>query len=69
MDEIDHAVGLTGLAAIGDEVGPNSPLALVHAHDEDSAAAAAAAIRRAYVLGNPPSARRLIYERIGSEGR
>ena len=66
-DEIDHAVGLSGLAGIGDEVGPNRPLALIHARDEDSAEAAAATIRRAYVLGDPPPARRLIYERIGGE--
>ena len=39
-DAIDHAVGLTALAGIGDEVGPDRPLALVHARDEDSADAA-----------------------------
>jgi thymidine phosphorylase len=67
-DAIDHSVGLTGLAGIGAEVGPNRPLALVHARDEDGAEAAAAAIRGAYILGDP-TARRLIYERIGSEAR
>jgi thymidine phosphorylase len=65
-DPIDHSVGLTDLAALGDEVGPFRTLALVHARDEASAVTAAAAVRAAYTLGNPP-ARRLIYERIGAE--
>ncbi len=66
-DKIDHSVGMTELAGIGDDVGASRPLALVHARDEDSAAAAAATIRGAYKLGGPPTARRLIYERIGAE--
>ncbi len=66
-DSIDHAVGLTALAGIGEEVGPERPLALVHARDEDSAGLAAAAVRSAYRFGEPPSDRRLIYERIGAE--
>jgi thymidine phosphorylase len=66
-DTIDHAVGLTELAGIGEEVGPNRPLCLVHARDEDSAVGAAKTLRRAYRLGDPPPDRRLIYERIGAE--
>ena len=67
-DAIDHAVGLTELAGIGDEVGPDRPLALVHARDEDGAAARGSErSARAYVLGEPPPDRRLIYERIGGE--
>ena len=68
-DSIDHAVGLTALAGIGDEVGPDRPLALVHARDDGAAEAAAAAIRAAYTLGEPPQDRRLIYERISSKAR
>jgi thymidine phosphorylase len=64
-DPIDHSVGLTELAGLGDEVGPFKALALVHARDENSAAAAAATVRTAYKLGNPPT-RRLVYERIGA---
>jgi thymidine phosphorylase len=64
-DAIDHSVGLTELAGIGEEVGPHRPLALVHARDETSAAAAIATVQVAYRLGEPPANRRLIYERIG----
>ena len=66
-DTIDHSVGLTELAGIGDEVGEGTPLALVHARDEDSAKVAGAALRYAYRLGDPPKERRLIYERIGEK--
>jgi len=64
-DTIDHAVGLTELAGIADEVGAHRPLCLIHARDRASAEAAAEAVRRAYTLGEPPRARRLIYERLG----
>jgi thymidine phosphorylase len=66
-DAIDHSVGLTELAGLGDEVGPERPLCLIHAHEEASAAAALEAVRRAYRIGDPPERRRLIYERIGGE--
>jgi thymidine phosphorylase len=67
-DAIDHSVGLTELAGLGDEVG-SKPLCMVHARDEDSATAAAETVRAAYRLGQPPAQRRLIYERIGGEAR
>ncbi|MCT8269097.1 thymidine phosphorylase [Afifella sp. JA880] len=64
-DTIDHAVGVTQLAAIGDEVGPEHPLALVHARDEEAFADAAHAIRRAYHIAETPvSANPLIVERL-----
>jgi thymidine phosphorylase len=66
-DPVDHSVGLTELAGIGDEVGPHRPLALVHARDEASAAAAMNTLRAAYTLGEPAPERRLIYARIGPE--
>ena len=50
-DTIDHAVGLTSLAAIGDMVGPDRPLAVVHARTEVAAAAAAAEVSAAYTVG------------------
>jgi thymidine phosphorylase len=68
-DSIDHSVGLTELAGIGDETGANRPLCLVHARNDDEAAAAAETVRRAYSLGGPPRERRLIYGRIGGEAR
>jgi thymidine phosphorylase len=55
-DLVDHAVGLTDVAGLGERVEPGGrPLALVHARDEDSARRAANAVRSAYVLGDPPA--------------
>jgi thymidine phosphorylase len=52
-DGVDHAVGLTEIAAPGERVGPGErPLALVHAADEAAAERAAEALRAAYVLGD-----------------
>jgi thymidine phosphorylase len=64
-DPIDPAVGLTEIAAPGEAVGPERPLALCHARDEWTAAAAGARLRDAYTLGPgpvPPGA--VILERI-----
>lgn len=66
-DSIDHAVGFTDLAGIGDDVS-SRPLAVVHAREEDSAEAAAAALARAYRIGGeaaPP--RPVIHHRIAAE--
>ena len=55
-DHVDHSVGLTEVAALGERVEPGGrPLALVHARDDDSARRAADAIRAAYVVGDPPT--------------
>jgi thymidine phosphorylase len=55
-DAVDHGVGLTDVAAIGERVGPGErPLALVHARDDESAARAATALRAAYILGDGPA--------------
>jgi thymidine phosphorylase len=52
-DPVDHSVGLTEIAAPGEEVAPGGrPLALVHAKDEESARRAVAALRDAYRLGD-----------------
>jgi thymidine phosphorylase len=56
-DPVDHAVGLTEVAAPGEEVAPGGrPLALVHAADQAAAEQAAASLRAAYTLGDagPP---------------
>lgn len=50
-DPIDPAVGLSELATLGDRVGPDRPLALVHARSDDAVAHAAAALHEAYGLG------------------
>ena len=47
---IDHAVGLTAVAAIGEEVGAERPLALIHARSQEDAESAAAQIRQAFSL-------------------
>src|ERR1700729_744821 len=55
-DRVDHSVGLTEVAALGERVEAGGrPLALVHARDEDSARRAADAVRSAFVLGDPPT--------------
>ena len=65
-DAIDHSVGFTRLAGLGARVGPDAPLALVHAKDEAAAARAEKSIRAAYALGDrmPPGGK-IVYERIG----
>jgi thymidine phosphorylase len=64
-DAIDPAVGLTELAPIGAEVGPDRPLARVHARDLARAEAAAKRLRAAYRLGEAPlSAADPVIERI-----
>jgi thymidine phosphorylase len=51
QDPVDHAVGLTSLAGVGDEVGPDRPLATVHARTTAAAEQAAAEVRAAYRVG------------------
>jgi thymidine phosphorylase len=51
-DVIDPAVGLTDVRGPGDPVGPDRPLAVVHARSVADAEAAAAALRRAVTLGD-----------------
>jgi len=51
QDRIDPAVGLTDIAPVGAEVGPDRPLAVVHARDEAGADTAEAALRAAVRVG------------------
>ncbi len=52
-DKVDHSVGLTQVAALGEGVGAGErPLAIVHARDEDSFESAAEAVRAAYAVGD-----------------
>jgi thymidine phosphorylase len=54
-DPVDHSVGFTEVAALGERVAPGErPLAMVHARDEASAERAAAALRAAFTLGAAP---------------
>jgi thymidine phosphorylase len=65
-DRIDPSVGFTDLAGLGEEVGPDHPLAIVHARDESAAENAARALRLAYEIGDNPALRGpLILDRLG----
>jgi thymidine phosphorylase len=64
-DAIDYAVGLTEIAPIGASVGPDRPLAIVHAATEAAAGEAAAALRAAVTIADePPAARPVVAGRI-----
>jgi thymidine phosphorylase len=67
-DAVDHSVGLTEVAALGERVEPGGrPLAVVHARDEDSARRAADAVRAAYVVGDAPAEIPVpVLERLGA---
>ncbi|WP_254918227.1 thymidine phosphorylase [Zobellella denitrificans] len=67
-DVIDHSVGLTAIAGIGDRVEVGTELAIVHARNEDDYAAAAEQVRRAMVLGEQrEEAPRSVYDVIRPE--
>lgn len=51
-DEIDYAVGLSRVAGIGVPVGPERPLAVVHARTDAQAERAAQAVREAVTLAD-----------------
>ncbi|WP_366655552.1 thymidine phosphorylase [Fodinicurvata sp. EGI_FJ10296] len=51
-DTVDHRVGLSEIAGIGESVAPDgAPLAVVHAADETAAAEAARAVAAAFTVG------------------
>lgn len=51
-DLIDHAVGLSDLAAIGQPVDQNTPLAMVHASSEEAADQACKVVLKAYDIAS-----------------
>ena len=64
---VDHAVGLTDVAPIGAAVGPERPLALVHARDRESAERAAAELRAAITIADEaPAPRPAVLQRIAA---
>jgi thymidine phosphorylase len=67
---IDHAVGLEAVAAVGSAVGPDRPLAIVHARSKVSAEAAEAALRTACRVTEepPPADRPVISARVAEAG-
>ena len=63
-DAIDPAVGLTDLAGIGESVGRDTPLALIHARTEAGFAEAEARVQAAYGVGDAAAPAPLVVERI-----
>ncbi|MEY4175335.1 MAG: thymidine phosphorylase [Actinomycetota bacterium] len=67
QDDIDHAVGLTALAGLGEVVGADRPLAVVHARTRPQAEQAAAMVRAAYVTsGRSATANPVVIDRVMS---
>lgn len=67
-DRIDYAVGFDRLAGIGAEVGPNAPIARIHARDETSALEATRRLCEAYDIGGEIVIHDLIAQTIMPEG-
>ena len=68
-DTIDHAVGFTRLAGLGSHVGPDAPVALVHARDDAAADRAARSLRAIYTIGDTaPAKEPVVVERVGPQG-
>jgi thymidine phosphorylase len=66
-DRIDHAVGISAVAGLGAAVGPDRPLALLHARSAEDAARATATLRGAFeIAGAPPPPRPIFGRRIGA---
>ena len=64
-DKIDYSVGLAEVAGVGEEVGKNHPLAIIHAADKKTAVQAANAVASAITVGDKaPRPTPLIYKRI-----
>ncbi len=63
-DRIDHAVGLSRLAGLGQRVDAETPLAMIHARDESGFDRAAATVRAAYQLGAGKAGGNPVLERI-----
>ena len=67
-EAIDHRVGLTEIAGLGEDVGPERPLALIHAATPSDAEAALAGLRDAFHIGTAPAPTRpSIHQRIGGQ--
>jgi thymidine phosphorylase len=65
-DAIDYTVGLSDVAPIGAQVGPDRPLAIVHARGDSSAEEAAAALLAAvHVAPEEPAGRPVLLGRVG----
>lgn len=54
QDAIDHRVGFTEVAGLGEPVGPDRPLCVIHAATEDAFDRATARLRSAFRVGDSP---------------
>ena len=67
-DQLDLSVGFSDIAPVGAEVGPERPLAIVHAADDDSAAIASQMLRDACtVSAQPPADTPVIYATLTAD--
>ncbi len=64
-DVIDPRVGLTGVVSLGDAVGRDDPLAVVHAARPADADAAERAVRAAFVIADAAACPPLVHGRVG----
>ena len=65
-DPVDHAVGLTGLLPVGTRVEKDTPLALIHARNDDQISMVTEQLRKAVRLGDAaPEQTPVIYGRHG----
>jgi thymidine phosphorylase len=55
-DRIDHAVGLSAVRGVGETVGPDAPLACIHARDETGYSVAEKRLHDAYIISPDPTA-------------
>jgi thymidine phosphorylase len=64
-DGIDFAVGFSDIAPVGAAVGPDRPIALVHAASDAAAEEASEKLRKAYIVGEtPPAPRPVLHDLI-----
>ena len=69
-DAIDHGVGLSDICALGETVGPERPLATIHARNEADAVAATVALDAAVTIGDTaPEQTAVVHERLGRQAR
>ncbi len=65
-DRIDPSVGLSGIMALGDEIGEGEALAVIHAASEDAADRAAETVAAAFSLGDSlPDLPPITYRSVG----
>ncbi|WP_172330451.1 thymidine phosphorylase [Mangrovicoccus sp. HB161399] len=63
-DEIDHSVGLSQVASIGERADQTRPLAVVHAADASGAAEAVRVVRQAMLVGEEAILPPMVYGRV-----